>query len=220
MDRRYSNLGADEIGQEWILDGSGWNRFKNDKSPTQLADAILDLRHSRFEEGTRIWSLYKSNILPQLQLTLAESKVLRGAIKKIWYGQGEKERNKLRRVANPNAKWMDNIRDWDADAMVEYFLVKLGGVVPSTGLKMTPQSVSCDRTLDAESRYNEPDTCPLTGSLNYMISAASNVFMNDKRARWELERRGLPLDTDLRWLKIIIIREWITSVVEANGGFI
>ena len=26
MDRRFSNLGADEIGHEWVLDGEGWNR--------------------------------------------------------------------------------------------------------------------------------------------------------------------------------------------------
>ncbi|KAJ3254142.1 hypothetical protein HDU77_004192 [Chytriomyces hyalinus] len=73
MDRWYSNLGADEIGQEWV---------QEDKSPHQLADTILDLRRSRFEEGTRIWNLYKSKILPQSQLTQAESKVLSAAIVK------------------------------------------------------------------------------------------------------------------------------------------
>ncbi|KAJ3029571.1 UNVERIFIED_CONTAM: hypothetical protein HDU68_011785 [Siphonaria sp. JEL0065] len=114
MDRRYSNLGADEIG---------------------LAKAGT---------GTRIWSLYKSNILPISQLTQAESKVLSAAIVKKWEEQEETKRNQLRRVTSPNAEWMDDIRDWDSDEMAEYFLVKLGGVVPSTGMKMTPENISCD----------------------------------------------------------------------------
>ncbi|KAJ3002717.1 UNVERIFIED_CONTAM: hypothetical protein HDU68_006079, partial [Siphonaria sp. JEL0065] len=145
MDRRFSNLGADEIGQEWVLDGEGWNRFKNDKSPHQLAEAIIDLRHSRFEEGTRIWSLYMSNIFPQSQLTQDEREQLRVAIVKKWESQEVNARNSYIRVKNPNAAWRNDIRDWDADDMVKYFLVKLGGVVPSTGLKMTPESVACDR---------------------------------------------------------------------------
>ncbi|KAJ3025357.1 UNVERIFIED_CONTAM: hypothetical protein HDU68_007224 [Siphonaria sp. JEL0065] len=124
MDRRYSNLGADEIGQEWLLDGEGWNRF---------------------DDGTRVWNLYKRNIIPQSQLTHYERKKLDAAIRLNWYDQRVEERNRLIRVKNPNAMWRNDIRDWDADDMVEYFLVKLGGVIPSTGLKMTPERVDCDR---------------------------------------------------------------------------
>ncbi|KAJ3026493.1 UNVERIFIED_CONTAM: hypothetical protein HDU68_005571, partial [Siphonaria sp. JEL0065] len=80
MDQRYSNLGADEIGQEWVLDGEGWNRFTNDKTPGQLADAILELRSSKFEVGTRMWNLYKRGVVPHSSLTSREIENLKKAI--------------------------------------------------------------------------------------------------------------------------------------------
>ncbi|KAJ3388031.1 hypothetical protein HDU80_011796 [Chytriomyces hyalinus] len=49
-DQKYPHLHGDDVGQEWVLDGLGWNYFKNDKSPQELDDAILELRRSNFAE--------------------------------------------------------------------------------------------------------------------------------------------------------------------------
>ncbi|KAI9326612.1 hypothetical protein BDR26DRAFT_120500 [Obelidium mucronatum] len=195
-------------------------RFKNDKTPGQLADAILELRSSKFEVGTRMWNLYKRGVVPHSSLTSREIENLKKAIVLKWNEQEVNVRNAWIRSYNPNAIWREDIRDWHWTDMIDYFIVKLGGIHPATGLKLQPGQFACDRVLDKESRYKEVDTYPLPASLNDMIFAASNYFSDKACARVEMERRGMPQDTDIRWLKIVVIREWITSVVEAKGGFI
>ncbi|KAJ3245845.1 hypothetical protein HDU78_008434 [Chytriomyces hyalinus] len=195
-DQKYPHLPADAVGQE----------FKNDKTQEELNDAVLELRRSNFAEGDRIWGLYMRGAAPEtVPLTAAE-----------WGEFSKRSRVKWR-----NMRKLGKC-DWTHEQMVEYAIGSLGGVYPTIGTKIigSYDDFSFDRTLDAESRYNEKDVCPLPLSLNYMISAASNVFKTKEQALLELERRGMPLDTDLRWLKIVTIREWVTSVVEANGGFL
>ncbi|KAJ3093517.1 hypothetical protein HK100_006565, partial [Physocladia obscura] len=70
-----------------------------DLSPDPDLDIILSCLTCRvvFDEGTRIWSLYKSSVLPQLQLSQAERKVLSAAIVKKWEEQEVTKRNQLRR---------------------------------------------------------------------------------------------------------------------------
>ncbi|KAJ3088328.1 hypothetical protein HK100_008074, partial [Physocladia obscura] len=165
---------------------------------------------SNFDKGTRVWNLYKCGIVPQSELTARERKALDAAIRLNWHNQRVEERNRLRKVTSPNAAWIPDIREWESDDMVEYFLVKLGGVYPSTGRKMKPDELACDRTLDKDSKYKELDTCPLPKSLNDMVFSASNIFRNEERIKNELEHRGMSVETDLRWFKTLVIREWVT----------
>ena len=56
--------------------------------------------------------------------------------------------------------------------------------------------------------------------LNHMRQAARDVFDDAEKLQSELERRGLPGNTDPRWLSILIVREFVVSIVTNHGGFI
>ncbi|KAJ3026075.1 UNVERIFIED_CONTAM: hypothetical protein HDU68_006249, partial [Siphonaria sp. JEL0065] len=103
--------------------------------------------------------------------------------------------------------------------MVNYFMDKLGAVYPSIGTVMKPADVACDRTLSKDD-YSEPTSLPLPRMLNHMRQATSDVFDNAENLQSELERRGRPGNTDPRWLSILIVREFVVSIVTNHGGFV
>ncbi|KAJ3137620.1 hypothetical protein HK100_000595 [Physocladia obscura] len=218
--RRFPELDADAVGQEWESDGYGWNLMQKEFSRSELLDFISELRLCNFQLGDLVWNSYVSGTQPPSILSPSERNSLTAAITTIWEGQEESRQMSWRLAWRPNSVIVPHERVWKkAELMEQYFVGRLGGIYPTTGTIMKPEDVACDRTLSKD-KYNEPTTLPLQRKLNHMRQAAVNVFADEDTVAAELERRGMPSTTDPRWLSIVIVREFIVSVVNNHGGFI
>ncbi|KAJ3380010.1 hypothetical protein HDU80_002240, partial [Chytriomyces hyalinus] len=118
--RRFPELDADAVGQEWESDGYGWNFYVLGTQPPSVLSPSK--RNSLTAAVALIWEGQREKNQISWRLNWAPNSVI-VPHERVWK---------------------------KPELMVEYFVGRLGGIYPTTGTIMKPEDVACDRTLSKD----------------------------------------------------------------------
>ncbi|KAJ3233022.1 hypothetical protein HDU77_000752, partial [Chytriomyces hyalinus] len=105
---------------------------------------IEELQQCNFERSDAIWAMYTSSTPVIPAKTIADQVALHAEVNATWTGQDEHHQLNWKQAQNPGTLFVPHPHLWTLNEMSNYFIHKLGGVCPTTGLDLDPSNLACN----------------------------------------------------------------------------